>query len=138
MIDHVYLPVTDVARSRAFYGEVLRTLGIQESFAVGDSVGYGVGSPGAFWIYPAWGRTGLPDDPCGLDPEPDGALPRLHVAFRATTRSQVQEFARAAERRGAEVIRGPGVFAQYHGTYYGAFVRDPDDHDVEAVSHTPD
>ena len=44
----------------------------------------------------------------------------------------------AAVATGAEVLHAPRVWPEYHPTYYGAFVRDPDGNNVEAVCHTPD
>jgi catechol 2,3-dioxygenase-like lactoylglutathione lyase family enzyme len=78
MIDHLFLPVTDLDRSRAFYRELLGSLGREESFARNESVGFGVGSPGAFWIYSTTGR-GEAEDPCGRSPEATAPLPQLHV-----------------------------------------------------------
>jgi catechol 2,3-dioxygenase-like lactoylglutathione lyase family enzyme len=137
MIDHMYLPVTDLARSRAFYSDLLQMLGIEESMSLGDSVGFGVGRPGAFWIYPATGRSGLEVDPCGLDSSSHGQLPRLHVAFRAQTREQVQEAFKVGERLGARVLHRPRVFPEYHSSYFATFIQDPDGHNIEVVYGTP-
>ena len=138
MIDHIYLPVTDVARSRRFYGPLLHTLGIEESFTLGESVVFGAGDPGALWIYPNRGRTSPDEDPCGLDPESTEPLPHLHVSFRAGTRSQVRDFHAAAEGLGASILYAPREFPQYHDTYFATFVSDLDGHNIEAVSHSPD
>jgi catechol 2,3-dioxygenase-like lactoylglutathione lyase family enzyme len=137
MIDHVYLPVTDVAGSRAFYRDLLGTVGIEESFTLDDSVVFGAGAPGAFWIYPTSGRTDADDDPCGLDPETDLPLLHAHIAFRVETRQQVRDFFEAAQRLGAIVVSPPGLHPQYHAAYFATFIRDPDGHYVEAVCHAP-
>jgi catechol 2,3-dioxygenase-like lactoylglutathione lyase family enzyme len=137
MIDHVYLPVRDVPRSRAFYGPLLRTLGIEEGFTLKDSVVFGIGGYGAFWIYPVTGRAGLDDDACGLASEASGALPRLHVAFKAESRSQVQEFFGVALDLGAEPMEEPRLFPTYHPSYFATFVRDLDGHNIEAVCGKP-
>ena len=42
-----------------------------------------------------------------------------------------------ADHAGAEVLYEPAVHPEYHEHYYGAFVRDPDGNNVEAVCHTP-
>lgn len=82
----------------------------------------------------------------GIDPKPDFWLsPRtedipnreLHVAFVANDRATVGAFFDAAVAAGAEVLHEPRVFPEYHPNYYGAFVRDPDGNNVEAVSHVP-
>jgi catechol 2,3-dioxygenase-like lactoylglutathione lyase family enzyme len=133
MIDHVYLPVRDVPRSRAFYGPLLQTLGIEEGFTLGGSVVFGMSEYGAFWIYPITGRVGLDDDACGVAAAASGELPRLHVAFRAESRSQVNEFFGAAQDLGAESMEEPRLFPTYHSSYFAAFVRDLDGHNIEAV-----
>jgi catechol 2,3-dioxygenase-like lactoylglutathione lyase family enzyme len=138
MIDHIYLPVADVGRSRTFYRALLSPLGIEESFTRGDSVVFGMGQDGALWIYPSVGRAGPDEDPCGMDPAVTGSLPHLHIAFRAETRAQVQRFFDVGVDLGAEVMHPPGMFPQYHPTYFAAFVRDPDGHNIEAVCSAPD
>jgi catechol 2,3-dioxygenase-like lactoylglutathione lyase family enzyme len=137
MIDHVYLPVNDVARSRAFYRPLLHTLGIEESFTLSESVVFGVGEPGAFWIYPTRGRRSSDEDACGLDPESAERLPHLHVSFRAETRAQVRDFCAVAEGLGASILHRPRVFPEYHAMYFATFVRDPDGHNIEAVCPSP-
>lgn len=138
MIDHVYLPVRDVPRSRAFYGPLLQTLGIEEGFTLKDSVVFGIGGYGAFWIYPMTGRAGLDDDACGVASAASGPLPRLHVAFRAESRSQVNEFFAVAVYLDAESIQEPRLYPTYHPGYFAAFVRDPDGHNIEAVCNKPE
>lgn len=137
MIDHIYLPVSDVPSSRAFYGPLLQTLGLEEDFTLGDSVVFGIGGHGAFWIYPTTGRAGLDDDACGVDPAASEPMPRLHVAFRAESRSNVNEFFGVAVDLGAEFSEEPRLFPTYHPSYFAAFVRDPDGHNIEAVCHNP-
>ena len=46
-----------------------------------------------------------------------------------------------AEQRGltgADVLHAPRVWPEYHPNYFGAFVRDPDGNNVEAVCHSPE
>lgn len=74
----MYLPVTDLTRSRTFYRAILNPLGVKEGFTLHDSVVFGLGKPGALWIYSVAGRTGLDGDPCGTDPLIRGSLPSLH------------------------------------------------------------
>ncbi len=57
MIDHISLPVSDYARSRAFYDKALGALGCKVALEIADSpdfVGAGYGDPAlpepAFWI----------------------------------------------------------------------------------------
>ena len=60
-----------------------------------------------------------------------------HIAFTAPDRSAVRAFFDAAVAAGAEVLHEPRVVPEYHEHYFGAFVRDPDGNNVEAVCHTP-
>ena len=58
-----------------------------------------------------------------------------HIAFTAPDRAAVRAFFDAAVAPGAEVLHEPRVWPEYHPNYYGAFVRDPDGNNVEAVCH---
>jgi catechol 2,3-dioxygenase-like lactoylglutathione lyase family enzyme len=136
VIDHLYLPVTNVERSRSFYRELLQAIGVEETFTRGASAVFGAGGPGAFWIYPMTGRT-EGGDFCGQDPEARTPLAHLHVAFRVTSRQQVIDFVSAARAVGAEIVSPPQLHPQYHASYFSAFVRDPDGHSIEAVCHGP-
>lgn len=124
MIDHVTLQVADVASSQRFYEAVLAPLGCRVWFSDGESVGFSgrdEGS-GSFWLIPA--RRA--DDR------------ELHLAFTAADRYEVRAFHAAAVGVGAEVLHAPRVFPEYHEHYFGAFVRDPDGHNIEAVCHLPE
>jgi catechol 2,3-dioxygenase-like lactoylglutathione lyase family enzyme len=124
MIDHVTLQVTDVPTSRAFYEALLRPLGInaEAEADVGPAVGFfGAAQPGSFWLAPA-----------RRDRDRE-----LHIAFRAGDRDAVRAFHDAAVAIGAEILHAPRVFPEYHPDYFGAFVRDPDGHNIEAVCHAP-
>ena len=61
----------------------------------------------------------------------------LHVAFAAESRAKVDEFYKAAMAAGGRDNGPPGLRTLYHPTYYGAFVLDPDGHNIEAVCHAP-
>jgi catechol 2,3-dioxygenase-like lactoylglutathione lyase family enzyme len=120
MIDHIELFVSDGARSRSFYDGALAPLGIKVVMAVGTKVqalGYGVDRP-FFWVTPSPNLTGP-----------------LHVAFTAENRAQVDAFHAAALAAGGRDNGGPGLRPHYHPNYYGAFVFDPDGHNIEAVCH---
>ena len=62
----------------------------------------------------------------------------VHVAFRAADRATVDQWFAVACEAGGEVLHEPRVWPEYHESYYGAFVRDPDGNNVEAVCHTPE
>ena len=120
MIDHVSIQCADFDASAAFYDAVLEPLGGRRIFELGEAIGYGTQFP-SFWI--GRQRTG------------DG-FRESHVAFQAPDRDAVQAFFDIAVGRGAEVLHEPRVWPEYHPGYYGAFVRDPDGNNVEAVHHT--
>lgn len=61
-----------------------------------------------------------------------------HIAFQAPDRAAVRAFFDAAVALGAEVLHEPREFPEYHPGYFGAFVRDPDGNNVEAVCHAPE
>ena len=51
---------------------------------------------------------------------------------------RVHAFFDVAVSVGAEVLHEPRLWPEYHDNYYGAFVRDPDGNNVEAVCHAPE
>jgi catechol 2,3-dioxygenase-like lactoylglutathione lyase family enzyme len=120
VIDHVKVVVSDYERSKAFYESALAPLGYELLMEPADGVGgFGTDRKPDFWI--AQGETGAP----------------VHLAF-AADRTTVDAFHRAALEAGGEDNGPPGERPQYHPSYYGAFVLDPDGHNVEAVSHRPE
>ncbi len=126
MIDHITFGVADFARSAAFYDRALAPLGIRRLFDVpmehsgGVPVtGYGDQRPW-FWIAGE-----------------DAARGKLHVALSAETRAAVDAFYREALAAGGRDNGAPGLRPYYHPDYYGAFVLDPDGHNLEAVCRAP-
>jgi catechol 2,3-dioxygenase-like lactoylglutathione lyase family enzyme len=120
MLDHVAIQCADLAASAAFYDAVLAPLGARRMMDFGDVIGYGVPPAPDFWI--GGYTTG------------DG-FRESHLAFAAPDRDAVLAFFAAAMAHGATVLHEPRVWPEYHANYYGAFVRDPDGNNVEAVSH---
>jgi catechol 2,3-dioxygenase-like lactoylglutathione lyase family enzyme len=121
MLDHISIQCADVRASAAFYDVVLAPLGGGRVLDFGDVIGYGVGSKPDFWIGPQNTGEGFRES---------------HIAFAARDRETVRAFFEAATRGGAAVLYEPRVRPEYHANYYGAFVRDPDGNNVEAVCHT--
>ena len=123
-LDHVALSTRDYPTSRAFYEKALAPLGIKTmmEFTEGGKV-IGMGSDRPFF----WVGDG-------------GALAdgRLHIAFAAKNRAEVDAFYAAAMAAGGRDNGPPGLRPHYHATYYAAFVLDPDGHNIEAVCHGPD
>ena len=122
MLDHLSLQCADVAASAAFYDAVLAPLGGSRAMAFDGAVGYGVDGKPEFWI--AARATG-------------NGFRETHIAFAAPSRQAVRAFFDAAVATGAEVLHEPRCWPEYHPDYYGAFVRDPDGNNVEAVCHLP-
>ena len=123
MLDHLAIQCTDVEASAAFYDAILATLGAERLMSYGPVIGYGVRPKPDFWIGPL--ETG------------DG-FRESHIAFAAPDRATVRAFFDAAVAAGAEVLHEPRPWPEYHPGYYGAFVRDPDGNNVEAVCHLPE
>lgn len=127
MLDHIGLTVSAFEPAKAFYDAALGVLGIGVVMSVspeqtGGSTHLGYGSEGRpyFWIGNAGPVTGS-----------------LHVAFTAKDRATVDAFYAAAMAAGGRDNGPPGIRAHYHPNYYGAFVLDPDGHNIEAVCHAP-
>ena len=123
MIDHLSIQCADVVASAAFYDAVLAPIGGMRILEFGPIIGFGVPPMPDFWLGPRTTGEGFRE---------------AHIAFRAPDRAAVRAFFDAAVAAGAEVLHPPAVHAEYHASYYGAFVRDPDGNNVEAVCHTPE
>lgn len=126
MIDHIGFPVSDYERAKAFYRAALAPLDyvllleVRQSDNDALAAGFGANGKPDFWI---GGEGGL-DKP-------------LHVAILAKNRAAVDAFYHAAIAAGGRDNGAPGIRAHYHPDYYGAFVLDPDGHNIEAVCHAP-
>ena len=126
MIDHITFGISDFARSVAFYDQAFAPLGVSRLFTVplehtnGVNVtGYGDDRPW-FWLS-----------------EEDAVRGKLHIALTARNRAAVDAFHAAALMAGGTDNGAPGLRPHYHADYYGAFVLDPDGHNIEAVCHSP-
>jgi catechol 2,3-dioxygenase-like lactoylglutathione lyase family enzyme len=122
MLAHVSLQCVDLAASAAFYDAVLAPLGGSRVMDLGEAIGYGVPPVPDFWISGLSSGTGFRE---------------AHIAFEAPDRDAVLAFFAAAAAAGAPVLHEPRLWPEYHASYYGAFVRDPDGNNVEAVCHAP-
>ena len=128
MIDHVGFAVSDYERAKTFYARALAPLGYKLVMEVpGETnqsgfpaAGFGAGGKPDFWITKGQATT-----------------PQVHIAFGARDRATVRAFYDAALAAGARDNGPPGLRPEYHPSYYGAFVLDPDGHNVEAVCHAP-
>ena len=123
MLDHLAIQCADVAASASFYDVVLAPLGGRRVLDFGGVIGFGVDNKPDFWLGPLTTGDGFRES---------------HIAFAAPDRATVHAFFDAAVGAGAEVLHEPRVWPEYHPNYYGAFVRDPDGHNIEAVCHNPE
>src|SRR4051812_21307151 len=106
ILDHIGFPVTDYERSLTFYKNALAPLGIvllkEMRFSAEESDGYagfGRARP-QFWIGTGSALKG-----------------RLHVAFSAANRQEVQAFYDAALAAGGKDNGAPGLRPHYHENY---------------------
>jgi catechol 2,3-dioxygenase-like lactoylglutathione lyase family enzyme len=135
VIDHLGLPVSDLARATEFYRTALAPLGYgvvmqvsAEQTGHGGAVGFG--APGKAAEF----QSGKPSFWIG---EGERLASHIHVAFVAPSRVAVDAFYRAALAAGGKDNGLPGLRPHYHANYYGAFVLDLDGNNVEAVCHAP-
>ena len=118
MLDHVSIQCTDLVASAAVYDVVLEPLGGQRIMDLGDTIGYGVPPRPDFWL--------------GVQSTGEG-FRESHIAFTAPSRAAVRAFFDVAVAEGALALHAPRLWPEYQTTYYGAFVRDPDGNNIEAV-----
>ncbi len=121
IIDHIGLAVGDYGKSKEFFAKALAPLGITLIAEVAGWAGFG--------------RSGKPEFWFGTHSQPAAAM---HIAFAAENRQQVRAFYQAALAAGGVDNGAPGIREIYHPNYYGAFVLDPDGHNIEAVCHRPE
>ncbi|MEQ8306973.1 MAG: VOC family protein [Hoeflea sp.] len=128
MLDHVSLSVADMERAKRFYSAVLATLGMEMvgevTAAQSGSVayaGFGIGRKGQLWIAEDGPQT-----------------PSAHICFRAPSRQAVRDFHAAGLANGGTDNGAPGIREIYHPEYFAAFVRDPEGHNIEAVTFEPE
>jgi catechol 2,3-dioxygenase-like lactoylglutathione lyase family enzyme len=124
-IDHTGLSVEDFAGAKDFYTKALAPLGwtLMMEFPASvtgsvDAAGFGIDGKPFFWLAGGGRQT-----------------PHCHIAFGAATRAEVDAFYKAAMAAGGRDNGPPGIREMYHPTYYGAFVFDPEGHNIEAVCH---
>jgi catechol 2,3-dioxygenase-like lactoylglutathione lyase family enzyme len=127
ILDHVTLVVSDYGRSKAFYEKALAPLGIRNLMEFGQACGFGKDGKPAFWIGSEAASYHRPEHLRLITP--------THIAFAAASRAEVDAFHAAALAASGKDFGAPGIRAHYHPRYYGAFVLDPDGHDIEAVFH---
>ena len=121
MIDHLGIPVRDLAVSKAFYEQALAPLGYSLLLEYPGVCGFGAEQKPDFWL----DERGAPGAP-------------IHVAIASADRATVDAFYEAAIAAGGQDNGPPGPRSIYHQHYYGAYVLDPDGNNFEAVCHQPE
>ncbi len=122
MLDHLAILCRDLSASASFYDAVLPALGVARLMVHPQSgMGYGTAPKPDFWLQQA---------------PPELPQREVHIAFAAPDRTSVRAFYDAAVAAGGRSLHAPRVWPEYHANYYGAFVRDLDGNNVEAVCHS--
>ncbi len=127
MIDHLGITVSNLQNSTAFYVKALGTLGYvlcknrscTVSFGVRQGFGSSADPAGDFWL-----SHGIP------------MTPRVHIAFGAASRTDVEAFFAVGIAAGGIDHGKPKIREHYHPNYYAAYLLDPDGYNIEAVCHT--
>jgi catechol 2,3-dioxygenase-like lactoylglutathione lyase family enzyme len=125
VFDHISFGVRDLARATTFYTRVLATLGYKLQRQLDTEVAFGPGDDWTFFLYPAEANAQV-------------AGARMHVAFRAGSRTAVHAFYATALEHGASALpdRAPDVRPQFGDDYFGAVLQDPDGHTLEVMTRT--
>ena len=121
LIDHIGFSVMDYQRSKRFYTRCLAPLKLELIIEIEGWAGFGRGEKAELWF----GEDSRPQRP-------------MHIAFVAEDRASVDRFYQAGIDAGAGDNGAPGLRPAYHQHYYGAFLIDPDGHNIEAVCHLPE
>lgn len=123
MLDHISLPVSDLARGASFYDAVLAPLGFVRVFENARFIGYA--------------PPGEHDEPFAIRPATNVIVPapEMHIAFVAASREAVCAFHAAAIEHGARSDGEPALYPDYGQNYFAAFVIDLDGYRIEAVHH---
>jgi catechol 2,3-dioxygenase-like lactoylglutathione lyase family enzyme len=126
MIDHISIAVRDLGSAATFYTALLTPLGMRKLREWPDAaIGFGKKYP-EFWINQRATMDRVANDS------------GVHICLRATDSRAVEDFHAAALKSGGTSDGAPGLRAEYHGSYYAAFVRDPDGNRIEAVTFLRD
>ena len=119
MFDHLRIHVSDIEKSKAFYLTALQPLGYRIVKEVPEKsvVGFGTDRP-RFWLR-------------------QGSAEKLHIAFEAKSRAEVDAFYAGAMAAGGKDNGAPGPRQKEYSPHcYAAFVFDPNGNNVEVDCHT--
>jgi catechol 2,3-dioxygenase-like lactoylglutathione lyase family enzyme len=121
MIDHITIHVSDWDKSKEFYSKALAPLGYAQTGEMEEwkVTGYGAGGISDTWIVA------------------DGTDKPGHIAYKASSKDEVQGFYDAGLASGGKDNGAPGYRKGYSNGYYAAFLNDPDGHNIEVVYIDP-
>jgi catechol 2,3-dioxygenase-like lactoylglutathione lyase family enzyme len=126
-IDHLVLSVGNFARSKEFYGKLLKFLGFKLKHEYGDMAGWSNGKT-LFWIAAA-------DAKGRKHPYRKGDIGFHHYAFELASRKAVDDLGAFLEKNGMNVVDPPGEY--YGRNYYAVYFTDPDGMKLEAMIWAP-
>jgi len=118
MIDHIYLPVSDLKRSSEFYKKMLEPLGIDMPYKFDRLLGFAINDEPGFWLK----KSEVAKD--------------LYVAFTAKSADVVRASYKAAIDAGATSIKEPSLRPEWRADYFAANIGDPDGHNIE-IAYKP-
>jgi predicted lactoylglutathione lyase len=118
MIDHIYLPVSDLKRSSEFYKKLLEPLGIDMPYKFDQLLGFAINSNPGFWL-----KNG-------------GVAKDLYVAFTAKSADSVRASYKAAIDAGATPKKEPSLRPEWRADYFAANIGDPDGYNIE-IAYKP-
>ena len=120
MIDHIYLPVSDLKRSSEFYKKALEPLGVDMPYK-GDQPpmhGFAINNNPGFWLK-------------------NGEVAKdLYVAFTASSADAVRASYKAAIDAGGTSNKEPSLRPEWRADYFAANIGDPDGHNIE-IAYKP-
>jgi catechol 2,3-dioxygenase-like lactoylglutathione lyase family enzyme len=129
IIDHIGVSCTNYEATKTFYQKALAPLGITLIMEFGKAAGFGIKGKPDFWL--SEGKASFQNEAHAKNISP------IHVCFAAPDRATVDAFHKAALEAGGKDFGAPGLRPEYHANYYGAFILDPDGHNIEAAYHGP-
>jgi catechol 2,3-dioxygenase-like lactoylglutathione lyase family enzyme len=118
VLDHISVNVRRFKRAREFYRAALGAVGMKINLEFASSLGLGSQKEKIFWLIRDLGASG-------------GG----HYAFRVRHREEVNAFHAAALAAGGTDNGKPGPRPDNGPNYYAAFVKDPEDNNIEVVCY---
>jgi catechol 2,3-dioxygenase-like lactoylglutathione lyase family enzyme len=115
VLDHLWIRVRSLSAARRFYETFAPVLGYE--------------------VRPLAGRAQIRRTGATFSVLEGEPTENVHLAFAAPDRATVDAFHEAGLAAGYSSLGAPGERPEYHPGYYGAYLADPDGHNIEAVFH---